>query len=321
MEKLKNVEREKISNMLSQGLSKRAIARTLKRSVSTIKDEIDRNSSNGEYVAVNANEYASERRIKTNKSRHPLKNRFIFKYVIDHLRKGWSPEQICGRLKLDYDEKLQHESIYCYIYSDENKEKKLWEYLPRKQKKRRKVYGRKTQKSRIPNRVSRDERPVEVEDRNDFGHWEGDTVEGQAHKDGIHTTQERKSRKLVAKKIAKINSKLTVEAQKEIFEKYPPEAKKTLTVDNGKEFFDHGELGKTGIQIYFCDPYSSWQKGGLENANGLIRRYLPKKTDFSSLTQEELDEIVEEINNRPRKILNYRTANEVFDENLFNCSD
>lgn len=135
--------------------------------------------------------------------------------------------------------------------------------------------------------------------------------------DGIHTEVERVSRKLLARKVGRIASRETAKAQLRMFGQLPAAARRSTTLDNGRENHHHGQLRrKLGMQAYFADPYSSWQRGTNENTNGLVRRYLPKKTDFTNLTQTELDDIVEEINNRPRKVLAYKTANEVYSEEI-----
>jgi len=318
--KLTALEREKISIWLNKSISKREIARRLNRSDSTIRDEIRRNSFGEHYVAVHAQARAEKRVIKA-RHRHPLKNKSIYKYVLKKLRSGWSPEQIAGRLKLMKPNnsywQISHECIYTFIYSKESKHKILWEYLPRKQKKRRKKYGRKTQRSRIPDRVSIHDRPKEIESRKIFGHWEGDSIESTNHRGGIHTEVERKTRFMMAKFIKDLTAQETANRASQMFHNLPKKAKKSTTLDNGKEFTKHK---KFNIPIYFCDPYASWQRGTNENSNGLIRRYLPKKTDFSKYKQWELDDMITEINNRPRKCLGYRTPREAFDEELQSTS-
>jgi len=237
---------------------------------------------------------------------------------------GWSPEQISGRLVIDYPDdrtmRIGHETIYRYIYSSEQSEQKLWEYLPRKQKKRRKHSGRKVQRSRIPDRVSIKHRPEPVNSRDEFGHWEGDSVEGRrTDGDGIHTEVERLSRKLLASKVSRITAEETARAQLALFSNLPSLARLSTTLDNGKENTKHTALKTLGMTTYFADPYSSWQRGTSENTNGLLRRYLPKQTDFTKLSQNDLDDIVCEINNRPRKVLGFYTANEVYYEQLHNA--
>ena len=284
--------------------------------MSNIGREIKRNSFEGKYyVAIHAQARSSQRKSQAGK-RHPLKNSEVFRWIIARLMRGWSPEQIAGRMKLVFRDNIQMrispEAIYSFIYSEEYKHRRFWEYLPWKRKIRRKKPGRKVHRGRIPDRVSIHLRPEVVQTRKEFGHWEGDTVEGKAHQNGIHTEVERKSRFLAARKVIRIDSPEAVKAQKQIFSHLPAHARKTVTLDNGRENHLHIKLKDLGISTFFCDPYSSWQRGTNEYHNGLIRRYLPKKTDFSTLTQQELDEIVEEINDRPRKCLGFYTPKEVF---------
>lgn len=189
----------------------------------------------------------------------------------------------------------------------------MWEYLPRKQKRRRKKYGRKSQRIRIPDRVSIHDRPSAIEDREVFGHWEGDSVESKAHKGGMHTEIERKTRFTMATFLKTLEAEETAQVASKMYCDLPKQAKLSTTLDNGKEFAKHKKIG---ISTYFCDPYSSWQRGTNENTNGLIRRYLPKKTDFSKVTQQELDDIIWEINNRPRKCLGFYTPQEMFEKEL-----
>jgi IS30 family transposase len=161
--------------------------------------------------------------------------------------------------------------------------------------------------------VSIRHRPDSISNRQEFGHWEGDTVVGDKHKTGIHTEVERISRLLFAYQIPRIRAKETCLAQLCIFSGLPKQARKSTTLDNGVENYLHTKLQEElAMQTYFADPYSSWQRGTNENTNGLLRRYFPKRTDFRTVTQEELNEAVNRINNTPRKVLNYQTPSEVF---------
>lgn len=318
--KLKPEERDQIAILQAQGKSMREIARRLNRSPSTISDELQRGKdSKEEYVAIHA-QYLSEERKKHSHKRLPLKNERVYGYVLEGLRTGWSPEQISGRIEEDYPEekemRISWETIYSYIYKKENKEIRLWEYLPRKRKKRKQKQGRKVHRSKIISRVSIHKRSIEIEKRKEFGHWEGDTVEGKNHKGGVHTEVERKSRLTLAQKVERIDGKSTMRAQMAIFKQLPLEGRKTTTLDNGKENHLHLVLRFIKMKTYFADPYSSWQRGTNEYHNGLLRRYFPKKTDFDKVTQEEIDEVIYEINNRPRKVLGFKTPIEVFNENL-----
>lgn len=316
--KISPSERDKIAVLLASSTSLRKIAKLLNRSVSSISVEIRKNSVDGQYQSIAAQELSSKRNIKSRRT-NPLKNDKIFSYVVDKLRCGWSPEQISGRLKRKNTGKtvVCHETIYRYIYSEEGKKKNLSEYLVRHHYKRRKWHSRYLYRRGIANRVSIRLRPKEVEKREIFGHWEGDVVEGKAHRGGIQTLLERKTRFYQAKILAVIDSEYGVRIQRDLLKDLPKEARKTLTLDNGKENYNHDKLRRwLNIQTFFCDPYCAWQRGANENHNGILRRYIPKKADITGLLQEDLDAIIEEINQRPRKCLNYETPREVFTKEL-----
>lgn len=307
-------ERDKIACLLASGVSQREVARQLGRSVSSINGEIKRNNYAGQYIAIHAQMLTNKRKVES-RHRHPLKNKLVFSYVMEKLEAGWSPEQIDGRLKLENGHQIiSYECIYTYIFDPKNKDKKLWEYLPRGHKRRYKKHGRKAQKVIIPNRVSIHDRDKSIETRKEFGHWEGDSVIGlQTKGKVIHTEVERQTRYLQAVVINSKSSVDTIEAQKQIF---IINYAKSATFDNGTEFVKHEELHQLGVDTYFADPYCSGQRGTNENTNGLIRRYLPKKTSFDNLIQDDLDDIVWEINNRPRKVLNFLTPQESFNQQL-----
>lgn len=316
--KLTPDERDKIALWRAQKAGIREIARKLGRSSSSIHDELKRNRFGKYYVAITAQAKA-EKRKSTAGRRQPLKNAITYSYVLEKLRLGWSPEQIAGRLEREHGHSvISHEAIYQYVYASENTDKKLWEYLPRKQKRRKKKYGRKSQRGHIPDRVSIHDRPAEVETRAVAGHWEGDSIEGKAHKSGVHTQVERKTRVTLAAKLHHLTSEETLKAQNFLFSWLPKQIKKSTTLDNGKEFYFHK---KFELPVFFADPYSSFQRGTNENTNGLLRRYFPKGTDFTQITQDEINEVVQELNNRPRKCLHYATPIEKFTVELRNCSD
>lgn len=323
--KISGSERDQISVMLASGLSLRNIAKELGRSVSSISDEIRRNSINGEYKSIAANSLSLQRNSQSRRT-NPLKSPKVFSLVFDKLREGWSPEQIAGRLKRLNKGKtiICHETIYRYIYSPEGRERGLCEYLVRNHRKRRPWHGRYLYRRGIPDRVSIRLRPEAVNTKRAFGHWEADTVEGKAHKKGIQTLLERKTRFYRAKILANIDSEYGVNAQRAILKPYPRKARKSVTFDNGKENYNHLKLKRwLRIETYFCDPNCAWQKGSNEYHNGILRRYIPKKADLTKLTQFELDEIVEEINNQPKKCLGYQTPREAFRKELkySKCSD
>jgi IS30 family transposase len=316
--KIDGVERDQISVLLASGASLHMISRELNRSVSSIHDEIKRNSVKGEYHAIKAHELSLKRNRKSRQS-NPLKNPKIYSYVYDKLRCGWSPQQIAGRLKRENNNKtiICHETIYHYIYSDEGKTKELHEYLVRQHRKRRHWYSRNQYQRGIYNRVSITQRSEEINNRSVFGHWETDVVEGKAHKGGIQSMLERKTRFYDCRLLKNIDSEYGHKAQVDMLVKLPIWARLSVTLDNGKENFNHHKLTRDyGIKTFFCDPHCPWQKGSNENHNGVLRRYIPKKTDLTKVSQFELDSIVEEINNRPRKCLDYETPIEAFKREL-----
>jgi transposase, IS30 family len=240
--------------------------------------------------------------------------------VLEKLQLGWSPQQISGRLKKEITEGVRpkkeyinHESIYQFLYDPTQQEEKLWAYLPHRHWKRRRWLGRRSRSVKIPNRVSIRHRPAEIGNREEFGHWEGDTIVGDGHKTGIHTEVERISRLVFAYKVAKIRAKETSAVQLFLFGQLPQLARRSTTLDNGSEHYLHTRLQEElGMQTYFADPYCSWQRGTNESTNGLIRRYFPKRTDFQQVSQETVNEVVIRLNSTPRKVLGYQTPSEVF---------
>jgi len=323
--KISASERDQIAVLLASGLTLRNIAKKLDRSVSSISDEIKRNSVGGEYKSIAAN-LISVQRNRQSRRINPLKSAKIFSYVFDKLRGGWSPEQIAGRLKRINKGRtaICHETIYRYIYSPEGIKRHLYEYLVRHHRKRRPWYGRSLYRRGIPNRVNIRFRPKAINNRKTFGHWEADTIEGKAHQKGIQTLLERKTRLYQARILPDIDSEYGVRVQREILESFPKKARRSITFDNGKENYNHLKLQRwLSLKTYFCDPNCAWQRGSNEYHNGVLRRYIPKKADLTPLTQTELDEIIEEINNQPRKCLQYQTPREAFRKELkyIKCSD
>lgn len=338
-------ERIEIEKLLDRpGATIRGIARTLGRSPSTISREITRggwrpSNENASYTpyrdaalrgeeatpvqyrAGRAQKRANRRAANSHRP-HRLATDAAVTYVVHNLRRGWTPEMIAGRVRLDHpgDRSMWMcpETIYQFIYAPQNRHYGLAQYLPRGHKKRRKHKGRRVHSSRIPLRVSIHHRGQDVDDRSVFGHYEGDSIEGRkCVGDGIHTEVERRTRMVFATKVTALTSTEGIGAQLRIFSALPSQARKSTTMDNGTEMHHHHRLvSELGMDTYFADPYSSWQRGTNEHMNGRIRRYLPKNTDFSNLTEEELQEIVSEINNQPRKCLGWRTAQEAFTTEL-----
>jgi IS30 family transposase len=211
--------------------------------------------------------------------------------------------------------RVSTEVIYAWTYALPQQHRQLWQYPPRGAKERRRRAGRRVHSDRIKWRTSIHDRPPEVSDRSQFGHWESDSVLG-AHGTGVlQTTVERVSRNLCAMKLPGATARATLDAQLAIYAQFPAHAVASVTADNGSEFTCHYRLADTiGVPTYFADPYSAWQRGTNERFNGRIRKYLPKRNSFTDLDQAELDEIITEINNRPRKVLGWATPAEVFNE-------
>lgn len=319
-------ERDSLAVWKAEGASNKECARRLGRSPSTIGRELKRNRWQGyHYVAIHAQANADRRATKKAHGKRELKNPDVYAYVTAHLRRGWSPDQIAGKLRrLHKEDKywwITAETIYRWIYQEKQLtgNQPWYEYLRRKQKKRKKYQGRKVHRSHIPDRISIHHRPAVIDKRQEFGHWEGDSVEGKRSSSGVglHTEVERMSRKILGKKVARITSEATINAQIQLFSDLPKTARKSDTLDNGRETHLHCRLRtELGMATYHADPYSSWQRGTNEHGNWHLRYYFPKGTDFKEVTEAELQDVVEEINNRPRKILGYLSANEMYQKLL-----
>ena len=317
---LTSMERTKIEFLVEQGWSHCAIARELGRHRTTISREYRRNKSASAYRAETAEErYKARRqacRPKGRLSHEALREYVEVKIAVEKM----SPELVAGRLRIDFPEdprmRVCHETIYQAVYSNRHYLDYLWEYLTQARPKRRKRGQGKTRRGPgIPNRVSISERPAAVEHRVEAGHWEGDLIVGKGQDAFILTLLERVSRILHAVKLTTKRAAEVCHAVVETLLDRPASWIKTITFDNGTEFAAHDIIAEQlGARIYFADPYAAYQRGSNEQVNGLIRRYLPKGTSFKKLSGEKLQEIVDEINNRPRKCLGYRTPNEVFQQ-------
>lgn len=306
------------------GLKQKDIARILGKDISTISRELKRNFNEDSiigYSPSNAQNRTEIRRIKANQRFRIIENdEKLRKFIVKKLKKFWSPEQIAGRLKKEFDRTLVcHETIYQYIY---NSKPYLKRHLRCKKGKYRRRYGSKIlEKQREEAKKKRiDLRPEIVEQRGRIGDWEGDTILGK-DKNHILTHAERKSGILFADKLQTVTAEETRMKTIERFKNIPRRKKCSLTYDNGSTFADYEFTEReTGIDIYFAYPYHSWERGTNENANGLLRQFFPKKSAFANITQEEIDKAVRLINHRPRKRLNYLTPYEVFYEKEINCA-
>lgn len=306
-------ERDKIAVFLAGGFNYSDIARMLGRDRSSIMREIKRNSSKQYHVYTSM--HADKRSIlrKSMANRHDrLKDDVIRTYVHEKLKEHWTPELIAGRIEQDHPGfTISHEAIYQYIYQDAPELKK---YLPRSHRVRKK---RKTAQpnsvNRIPDRVGIDQRPQEANERTQFGHWEADAVVSRQSLASLAILAERASRLTKLKKIDRNNAENFSEAIISRLTTLAPNRRKTITYDNGKENMNHQGINESlGTQSFFCNPYHSWEKGSVEQIAGLVRRYLPKKTDFAKVSEDQITFIEHQLNSRPRKCLGFKTPNEVF---------
>ena len=313
-------EREEVERGLWRKESIRSIAGRLGRSHSSLVRELAKNRSpvKERYTP----RLAHERALKQRKSRgrtERLKNERIRSYVVRHLKKRWSPEQIAGRIRIDLKEHISHEAVYQFIYAQirngsviRNGED-LRVYLRRRRKRRIPHGARRFQRVAKPLGRCIDERPAIVERRTRIGDWEGDTVESKDHKPGINTLVERKTGLVFITKLAGKNSAATVEAVGKRFKDVPKHAKHTITLDRGPENSNwKGIESVTGMRCFSAHAYHSWERGTNENTNGLIRDFHPKKTDFTLVPDADIAAVEYALNTRPRKRLKWRTPLEVW---------
>jgi len=313
-------ERVKIQTLFEEGRNKSYIARKLKRNRSTIKRELDKwvRQPNDKYDAALAHfDAVSDNNTKRKDRKINLYPKLKI-YVFRALLKGWSPEQIANRIKLDYPNdnimRISYEAIYQYIYEHPQGKlnKKLIKLLVRHKARRKKII-KGTKRSKIKDAVSIDNRPLVINQRMRIGDFEGDLIIGKGQKSAIATLVDRKSRYTLIVKVKNRKSNTVVNALSNAILKLPVEKRKSMTYDNGTEMSEHKLFTKlTGMKVYFAHPYSSWERGTNENTNGLIRRYFPKKTDFNNITQQQLNDVQDLLNNRPRKVLGYKTPYQVF---------
>jgi IS30 family transposase len=293
-------------------LSIREIAKRLVRSRSTIYRELNRNKEPEIYSIGIAQQKIKER--NQAKCNSKLEADGVLRdYVIKSLKKGWSPEQISGRMKRqNLSFYVCHETIYQFIYRSRNKE--LFHCLTYKKPHRQRRYARHKQSCRYGDIRLITQRPAEVYTRKRFGHWEGDTIQfSKAREKVVTTLVERKSRMVYLIKNQSKHSRGVMDNIKEKLENFPNKMCKTITFDQGIEFADYRHLEQQiQCKVYYCEIHSPWQKGSNENMNGRLRRYLPSETEIAKITQDELDELATKMNRCPRKCLGYKTPNELF---------
>jgi len=312
-------EREDISRGIAAGLSMRSIASQLDRSPSTVSREINRNGGYDIYRAAVADKAAWDRAQRPKRCKLAYQ-RSLARIVARQLKSQWSPQQIAGWLKREHPEKedyhVSHETIYktLFIQSRGALKKELLKHLRTQRVMRRgKTSSLKGQGlGKIPNAVSISERPASVEDRAVPGHWEGDLIQG-TNNTFIATLVERHTRYVMLAKVENKNTQTVISALIKQSKKLPNELYKSLTWDRGSELTNHQRFTlATDIKVYFCDPQSPWQRGSNENTNGLLRQYFPKGTDLSVHSQAKLNAVARQLNERPRKTLEYETPAERF---------
>ena len=321
-EQLSLAERCEIARLQVEGQTIGQIAAALDRSPSTISREMRRNrGSHVGYKPGYAQEQMRARRWAGSRlDRDPALRRAVLK----RLARGWSPEQVAGRLAREAGCRvISYESIYRFIYAQiaRTKDYSWRHYLPRG-KCRRGFHGRRggSAASFIEGRISVAERPAAAADRKTPGHWEADLMLFSKYGQAVLTIHERQSRLLLATRPPNKAAQGVACHLIRLFARLPPELRKTVTFDNGTEFARHQQLHRLAIETFFCDPYSPWQKGGIENAIGRMRRFIPRKTDLATLPNRRFNALVSAYNNTPRKCLDFRTPAETFSEVLhFEC--
>lgn len=319
--RLRIIEREEISRQIAKGSSLRQIARHIHRSSSTISREIKRSGvvKHIYYRAVYAQQRYRRVLCQPHQSRKLDKNPLLRELVYAYLsKKKWSPQQIAKRLKFLYPDDvnmhISHESIYSYLYvwPRSTLKKEIISCLRRQHPNRRKRKARQ-RSAPIQEYLSIEERPAEIADRIIPGHWEGDLLMGSLNKSAIGTLVERVTRYTLLVKLANKDASTVRKAFAEEFRQLPERLKRTLTYDQGQEMAQHKLFTEeTNITVYFAHPHSPWERGTNENTNALVRQFFPKGTDFNKVTKEQLKEVQELLNDRPRQIHNFYTPNEVF---------
>jgi len=306
-------ERCELARLRADGRSIRQISAALGRAASSVSREIRRNSgAQVGYKPVHADELNWARRWRGSRlARQPV----LYELVMSKLVMGWSPEQIAGRLTQEHSAiRVSHESIYRFIYAqiDRTNDYTWRRFLPRAKSRRGWFRRPRKQASSIKDRVSIEQRPPYIDKRRQPGHWETDLIMLSDKKHNLLVAQERCSRFTF---IAKQNGKFaqpTIDHLKDWLVPLPPSLRRTLTQDNGSEFSLHHQLNPIGIKTFFCDPHSPWQKGGVENMNGRIRRFIPLKTKPDSFSAFDVRHLAHILNATPRKCLGFKTPNEVF---------
>jgi len=308
-------ERCRLRGLMEMGLGVSEIARRLGRHRGTLYREIGRNRCVDGYRPDSAARRAWARKIRGSQIERSTRLR---DHIEDRLAMGWPPEQIAGRMER---EGLEHgvcaESIYRHVYSPAGRRSGLPRQLAQRKARRGRRRRNGQREPSIPNRVPIHQRPTKAHLRSEFGHWEGDLMHFRRQRDILLTLQERRSRLTLARRLLSKDAGLTADAIAAELGGLAPQARRTITHDNGGEFARHETVtDQIGLRAYFCDPHSPWQRGGIENANGRLRRDFPRKSSLGGNTDDDIDDVIWNLNSTPRKCLGYRTPIEAFAANL-----
>jgi transposase, IS30 family len=300
-------ERVILYGLLKRKTPRKNIAEIMQRDRSTIYREIKRNSGLRGYRPKQAQRKAEQRRLKSRRTCKMADDR-IYAYVTDKLTKLWSPDQIAGRVRLDFPRQrdlwISRQTIYNWIWP----RKRRWRRMLRLCGRRR----RSDRRGQLRECVRIDGRPKIIDSRRRFGDWEGDTVVGKGHRSAIVTMVERKSGYAKIGKLKGLHSAPVIQLAAGRLKRLPKDLRRSMTLDNGREFSQHKKLTvRTGIEVYFAEPYAAWQRGTNENTNGLLRQFFPKGTDFTRISHHEVARVEKLLNERPRRRLGYRTPREV----------
>lgn len=310
--------RYQIAILKKAGKDQKEIAELINVSPSTICREFQRNTGKNGYRPLQAQIKADSRRKETVKALKMTVK--VIELIESKIIIDWSPEQVSGWLKEERGLLISHERIYQHIWADKRNSGQLYKHL-RHSGKKRKQYGSKDKRGQIRNRISIDDRPEIVSEKTRIGDWEIDTVIGKNHQGALVTIVDRVSKMTLIKKVASKHADIVTEATITLLTPYL-EKTLTITADNGKEFSGHEKIkAALNADVYFAHPYSSWERGLNENTNGLIRQYFTKGSSFEKITDRDVEDVMEKLNHRPRKSLNYKTPHSVFfAENLLKAA-
>lgn len=307
---LSQAQRYQIEILNKAGKNQKEMAELLGVSAATICRELKRNKGQKGYRPRQA-------QIKTDKRRREAAKALkmtdeVILVIEEKICLDWSPEQVSGWLKINQGIFISHERIYQHIWEDKRHGGTLYTHLRQSNKKRKKQYGSKDKRGQIRNRISIDERPAIVAEKTRIGDWEIDTVIGQNHQGALVTIVDRVSKFTLIKKVDSEHAEVVTEATISLLLPYLDKTL-TITADNGKEFAGHETMkGQLNADVYFAHPYHSWERGLNENTNGLIRQYFTKGSSFGNITDDAVEAVMDKLNHRPRKTLNFKTPHAVF---------